>query len=138
MALTISAARAAALILVVFGSAGCHTRSGEAIVLGKEYIPVAEVTASPVPEESLAAQSDDEVEPGPDLANDAPDLRGTAKDARSRARAVDVHVQMVADLRRVDVRVEQPRWQSLQEGDRVKVIDHVGKYTGTIWSSELE
>jgi hypothetical protein len=34
--------------------------------------------------------------------------------------------------------VDQPRWEALKVGDRVKVTYKTGKYTGTVWDSEIE
>jgi hypothetical protein len=68
-----------------------------------------------------------------------PEVRGTNQDPR----ALDheqwiVSVEMVQDLRRIEVRVDQPRWDSLKVGDRVKVTYKIGRYTGTVWDSAIE
>ncbi len=48
-----------------------------------------------------------------------------------------VSVQMVADQRWIEVRVDKARWEKLNEGDRVKVTYREGKYTGTTWGAEI-
>ena len=48
-----------------------------------------------------------------------------------------VKVEMVSDLRKVDVRVEQARWDTVKAGDRLAVSYSQGKYTGTVWGSEI-
>lgn len=124
----------------------CEKRSGEAVVLSKECIPIAEVSPTPG-EQPSSSEVGVEAEPSssslPDeevaSENEGPDLRGTSKDPR----AVDheqwiATVRMVSDRRVVEVRVGEQRWSALKEGERVKVRYKVGKYTGTIWSSELE
>jgi ASC-1-like (ASCH) protein len=45
---------------------------------------------------------------------------------------------MVHDLRRIEVRVDQPQWAALKVGDRVKVTYKIGKYTGTIWGASIQ
>jgi hypothetical protein len=117
---------------------GCDRHSGEAIVRGKEHIPAAEVVPSPAM--SGAASAD---QPTPDativMEDSESAVRGTSKDPR----AVDheqwiVSVEMVKDLRQIEVRVEQPRWKTLKIGDRVKVTYKAGRYTGTVWDSAIE
>lgn len=140
--------RALALIFVAvaLACAGCDRHTGEAIVRGKEHIPVAEFVSSPnaIPSNTPAAgdaTAPDETTPGEAIVTEdsGPEVRGTNKDPR----AVDheqwiVNVEMVKDLRRIDVRVDQPRWDALKVGDRVKVTYKTGKYTGTVWDSEIE
>ena len=124
---------------------GCHKVTGDAVVLGKEYIPVREVTPTPSPGESASPTP-----PGEEVAELAEveiieeepsgkDVRGTAADPR----AIDreqwlVRVRMVGDSRLVEVPVEEPRWQRLKEGDRVRVTYRLGKYTGTVWAAKME
>ena len=136
-------------IAVALVGGGCEKRSGEAIVRGKEHIPIAEVVPSPsaIPADTPAQEdtpSTDEPTPGEatvaeEKNNPGPDVRGTSKDSR----AVDheqwiVDVEMVRDLRRIEVQVEEPRWRTLKVGDRVKVTYKIGKYTNTVWDSALE
>ena len=49
-----------------------------------------------------------------------------------------VQVEMISDLRKVNVEVAAARWDALKVGDRLKVSYSQGKYTGTIWGSELK
>jgi len=117
---------------------GCDRHSGEAIVRGKEHIPVAEVVPSPA---ARGTQSADQATPDATIVTEdsGSAVRGTNKDPR----AVDheqwiVSVEMVKDLRRIEVRVDQPRWKALKIGDRVKVTYKIGRYTGTVWDSAIE
>ena len=66
-------------------------------------------------------------------------VRGTSKDPRAtdQERWI-VSVKMVADLRLVDVQTNQARWEKLKVGDRIKITYQQGKYTGTVWNSEIE
>ena len=86
--------------------------------------------SEPIPGEAIVTEEKED---------SGPDVRGTSKDPR----ALDheqwiVNVEMVWDRRRIEVRVEEPRWNALQIGDRVKVTYKVGKYTGTVWESRIE
>ena len=133
-----------AAVVLVYG--GCNRHTGEAIVRAKEHIPVAEFASSPSANPSSTPATDDAVAPdeqtpgaGIITEDSGPEVRGTNKDPR----AVDheqwiVSVEMVNDLRRIEVRVDQPRWEALKVGDRVKVTYKTGKYTGTVWDSEIE
>jgi hypothetical protein len=66
------------------------------------------------------------------------EVRGTSKDPRAmdQERWI-VRVQMIADLRRIDIQADQPQWKKLKIGDRVKVTYRQGKYTGTVWSAQI-
>ena len=44
---------------------------------------------------------------------------------------------MISDMRRVNVQVDQPQFERIKIGDRLNVIYHEGKYTGTIWGAEI-
>ena len=66
-------------------------------------------------------------------------VRGTGKDPRATDHELwTVRVKMIADLRLVDVQTDQGRWEKLKVGDRIKVTYRQGKYTGTVWNSEIE
>jgi len=126
------------LMAVALVGGGCDRHSGEAIVRGKEHIPVAEVVPSPA---ASGTQSADQATPDATIVTEdsGSAVRGTNKDPR----AVDheqwiVSVEMVKDLRRIEVRVDQPRWKALKIGDRVKVTYKIGRYTGTVWDSAIE
>lgn len=65
--------------------------------------------------------------------------RGTSLDPR----AMDheqwiVKVRTIEDGRRFSVQTDQPKWDKLKEGDRVQVSYRIGKYTGTVWASEID
>ena len=42
------------------------------------------------------------------------------------------------DLRRIKVQTDRARWEKAKVGDRIKVSYRKGKYTGTVWSAEIE
>ncbi|CAN5683344.1 hypothetical protein BH20VER1_BH20VER1_30970 [soil metagenome] len=118
------------LVAVLLSGSGCHRKSGEAVVLRKEHIPAAESATSP--SDALTEPSPARLEPSPGLAPASSDSRAVAHGQWL------VHVEMVNDRRRLDVRVEQPLWEKLKEGDRVDVTYREGKYTGTVWASEIK
>lgn len=107
---------ALAVLVLSFAGAGCLRKSGAAVVLGKEYVPANEISASP--NESASPHS--------------------SATPITRPEQWLVHVEMVADLKKMDVQVERPRWEALHEGDRVRVTYRQGKYTGTVWSAEID
>jgi hypothetical protein len=136
-------------LLVLLGCSGCDQRSGEAIVLGKERIPPAETLPLPGGDElPLAdARSMDastfatgrKPKLGESALEQESDVRGTARDPRAVSHEQwIVNVQMVADRRLIDVRVEQPQWEKLKEGDRVQVTHRVGRFTDTVWSAKIK
>ncbi len=162
----------AAALIALLCLAGCNKKSGEGVVLEKEYIPIKEATPTPAltptaqpsvtqTEPTVAVEStgnSDEPAPNNESTPDEKvvseihedevnvdgyvmkkDVRGTSKDPRATDHeSWIVRVQMVADLRRVDVHTDKARWQKLKAGDRVHVTYRQGKYTGTIWDSEIE
>ena len=108
-----------AVLVFSFAGAGCLRKSGAAVVLGKEYVPATEISVSP---------------------NDpaSPNSAEPSATPITRPEQWLVHVEMVADLKKVDVQVERPRWEALHDGDRVRVTYRQGKYTGTVWSAEID
>jgi hypothetical protein len=48
-----------------------------------------------------------------------------------------VHVEMVENLRKVNVCADQPQWEKLKVGDRINVTYSMGKYTGTVLDAEI-
>ena len=90
--------------------AGCNTKSQNAIVLSKEFIPAQTVAA--------------------DGAEPAPQERATQHDQWL------VHVEM-ADRKKAQADVEQSQWNELRVGDIVTATYSQGKYTGTVWRVEL-
>ena len=93
--------------------------------MGKEHIEPVEIVEA---EDDSAAE---EVTPRPAA---SPAQSGSP---RMTAEQWVVSVQMVADQRWIDVRVDKARWEKLKEGDRVKVTYREGKYTGTAWGAEI-
>ena len=110
-----------ALLTVCF-LGGCIKKGGEAIVMGKEHIEPMEIEEPEI----------DEASPGESEAE--PSAAGTPRMSEEQW---IVSVQMVADQRWIDVRVDKSRWEKLKEGDRVKVTYREGKYTGTVWAAEI-
>jgi hypothetical protein len=95
-------------IYVMFGVAGCDKKSGEAVVIGKDYV--------------AARKEGEEIK----------DERATNREQWL------VKVRMLDNDRRIDVHADQAQWEKLRENDRVKVNYRIGKYTGTVWYSEIQ
>ena len=136
-------------LLVAIAGGGCETRHGEAIVRDKEHIPVAEAVPSPSAISSThpangAAAPNDEPIPGEEIVTEekedsGTDVRGTRKDPRaSDHEQWIVNVEMARDLRRIELRADQPQWAALKVGDRVQVTYKIGKYTGTVWDARIQ
>ena len=87
---------------------GCNKKSGGAVVIGKDYV--------------AAAKEGEQIK----------DERATNHEQWI------VNVRMLDNGRRIDVRADQAQWERLRENDRVKVNYRIGKYTGTVWYSEIE
>lgn len=103
-----SVARYIIAALLIFAVTGCEKRIGEAVVIGKDYF--------------AATKEGEKVKDG----------RATNHEQWI------VTVRMLDSGRRIDVRADQAQWEKLRENDRVKVNYRVGKYTGTVWDSEIE
>jgi hypothetical protein len=125
-----------------FGLTGCLKKSGEAVVIEKVYLPALPTpTPGMSPEPSAVAESSSAVTPSPDETEDKDDGDSSLPTVDPRASDHEqwiITVQMVADLKRIDVRIDQARWQALKINDRVHVAYRQGKYTGTVWGSDLE
>ena len=129
---------------LTIGLSGCQKKSGEAVVLAKEHIaaalPIAETPnaqSAPSPYEQPRPIADDEITVDGYVMK--PEVRGTSRDPRAlKTEQWIVKVQMLYDSRRIDVRADQAQWEKLRENDRVKVKYRIGKYTGTVWSAEIE
>ena len=139
--------------------AGCWKKSGQAVVLDKEHIAAAEITPTPAPTAEQSASpssstpasnelaSQEEV-PLRELAEDEievdsyvmkKDVRGTSRDPRARPdEQWIVNVQMIEDLRRIKVQTDNAHFDKVKVGDRIKVSYRQGKYTGTVWSADIE
>ena len=67
------------------------------------------------------------------------DVRGTSRDPRAMSdEQWIVRVQMVDDLRRIKVQTDKAHFDKVKIGDRIKVSYRQGKYTGTVWASEID
>jgi len=96
----------ALLLLLVLG--GCEKKSGEAVVVEKDYI--------------AAVKQGEEVK----------DERATNHEQWV------VEVRMLDNGRKIQVRADRAQWEKLRENDRVKVTYRAGKYTGTVWDADIE
>lgn len=133
-------------VLVIASLAGCERRSGEAIVLTKEYIAAAPPTAEKSAEDASSTASakeeireirDDEITVDGYVMK--PEVRGTSRDPRAlKDEQWRVKVRTISDGRTFNVQTDQSHFDKLKEGDRIRVAYHVGKYTGTVWGAELE
>ena len=95
-------------LLLMMGLGGCEKKSGDAIVIGKNYV--------------AAVKQGDEIE----------DERATSHEQWI------VKARMVDNGRTIEVHVDRGQWEKLRERVRVKVTYRVGKYTGTVWDAEIE
>lgn len=133
-------------LVVILSLAGCEKKSGQAMVLGKEHIapmetPSKEQAASP---DKLATKNDEKItELGKgDITVDGyvmnKNVRGTSRDPRANDHEQWlVKVRMINDGRQFNVLANRAQFDKLKEGDRVKVLYRIGKYTGTVWDSEI-
>ena len=130
-----------ALIIAV---AGCNKQSGEAVVLAKEHIDAGQPTTE-TPNPQSTATPDVEIRPMADdeIAVDGyvmkPEVRGTSRDPRAlKDEQWLVKVRMLDNGRTFQVPADRAQWEKLRESDRVKVRYRTGKYTGTVWTAEIE
>jgi hypothetical protein len=124
---------------------GCEKKSADAVVIGKEHIAAAALPIAQTPNAQPAPSPDDQPRP---IADDEitvdgyvmkPEARGTSRDPRAlQAEQWLVKVRTIDDGRTFNVQAEQKQFDKLNEGDRVKVSYRVGKYTKTVWTSEIE
>lgn len=136
----------ASAALAIF--AGCDKKSGDAVVLAKEHIagrevekPNGDATASPSPTPAKEDETYRELRKD-EIAVDQYVMRAVDRGTGRDPRAMDdeqwlVKVQMVYDLRKIDIHAEKEQFEKLKEGDRIKVTYRVGKYTGTIWGAAI-
>ena len=148
-------------LFVILSFASCWKKSGMAVVLEKEHIAAAEITPAPTPAPdpdqaagaSKATPTPTEVAsveevPLRELREDEIDVdgyvmkkevRGTSRDPRARAdEQWIVRVQMIENLKRIKVQTDQSHFDKVKIGDRIKVSYRQGKYTGTVWTAEIE
>jgi hypothetical protein len=132
------------VVLMTVGMIGCEKKSGDAGVFAKEHIaaalPIAETPnaqSTRTPDEQPRPITDDEI--AVDGYVMKPEARGTSRDPRAlKAEQWLVKVRMIDDGRTFNVQAEQAQFDKLEEGDRVKVRYRIGKYTKTVWGSEIE
>jgi hypothetical protein len=147
-----------AVLVASVSLAGCWKKSGQAVVLDKEHIAAAEPVPTPTPggEQSaspngsspIPSESPSEEVVYREMAEDEidvdgfvmkKDVRGTSRDPRARSdERWIVNVQMIEDGRRIKLQTDKARFDTLKVGDRVKVSYREGKYTGTVWSADIE
>ncbi len=128
---------------------GCEKKRGEAVVLSKEHIdaapPIKETPIKETPNAQPETSPQAEIRPMADdeIAVDGrvmkPEVRGTSRDPR----AIDreqwlVKVRMLDTGRTFQAQADQAQWEKLGENDRVKVKYRTGKYTGMVWTAEIE
>ena len=129
---------------MIVAVAGCNKQSGEAVVLAKEHIAAAlPTTETPNPQSTAAP--DVQIRPMADdeIAVDGyvmkPEVRGTGRDPRALSHEQwIVKVRMLENGRTFQVPADQAKWEKLRENDRIRVRYRSGKYTGTVWSAEIE
>jgi hypothetical protein len=149
-------------VLVMTAFAGCWKKSGEAMVVEKEYIAAGEQQETPTPANSPPEPGATPVnpaaspsEPGESeeyaakpLAEDEivvesyvmkKNVRGTSKDPRAYPGLEQwrIGIRMVEGGRGFMVQAKQAQYEKLKVGDRVKVRYREGKYSGTVWSAEI-
>jgi hypothetical protein len=123
---------------------GCDKKSGQAVVLAKEHIDAA-LPARKTPNTESTLNPDEQLRPMADdqIAVDGylmkADARGTSRDPRALTNEQwIVKVRMLDDGRKFQVPADQSKWEKLRENDRVNVRYRTGKYTGTVWATEIE
>jgi hypothetical protein len=137
-------------VLAIACMAACNRKDGEAIVLEKEHIAAAEISATPGGTPTVAPAAQPVTEEGKPIEMGADDitvdsyvmnkdLRGTSKDPRATDREQWlVKVRMVEGGRQFNVQAEPAQYERLKAGDRVRVRYREGRYTHTVWSAEIE
>jgi hypothetical protein len=136
--------RLAIVYFLALGLAGCAKKRGEAIVVAKEHIDVAEIRPSPSPgaspiieEPAIREMTPDEIEV--DGVVMKKNVRGTSKDPRAGSEEKWLlKVEMVGAGRSFNIYTDRAHYEKLKVGDRIKVRYSEGKYTGTVWGSEIE
>jgi hypothetical protein len=131
-------------LAIVFFLAGCAKKRGEALVVAKEHIDVAEIKPSPSPSASPVNEEPVIREMMPDEIDVdgvvmKKDVRGTSKDPRAGSEEKWLlKVEMVAVGRSFNIYTDRAHYEKVKVGDRIKVRYSEGKYTGTVWGSEIE
>ncbi len=135
------ACHATLILATLLAFTGCWKKSGEAIVIGKDYVPAnasySQPNESPTPGPSLTPE--EEAARDTALTEAYESFIGPPLDPRANGEEQWIAtVRLVGDGRLVEVRLDKARWDKLQPDDRVQVHYREGKYTGTIWSSDID
>lgn len=147
-------------LVILFTLAGCEHRQSEAVVLEKEHIAIQAPTPTPTPalsksqpiteQSTIPDTAKPETEAEPEPREMAPDeiavdrvvmkaaLRGTDRDPRASAHEQWLLKVRTTDNRRFNIQTDRAHYEKLRPGDQVRVTYRVGKYTGTVWSADLE
>jgi hypothetical protein len=131
-------------LLLVIALCCCDKKSGEAVVLSKEHIDAAlpsaetpKAQSAPGPEAEIRPMADDEI--AVDGYVMKPEVRGTSHDPRAlKEEQWLVKVRILDNGRTIQVPADQAQWEKLRENDRLKVRYRTGKYTGSVWTAEIE
>ena len=136
--------RPAVVFFLALGLAGCAKKHGKAIVVAKEHIDAAESKPSPSPGSSPASEEPVIREMEPDeIEIDGvvmkKEVRGTSKDGRaSKEEQWLVKVEMAEVSRAFNIQTGRAHYDNVKVGDRIKVSYSEGRYSGTVWGSEIE
>jgi len=136
--------RPAIVVCLALSIASCAKKRSEAVVVGKEHIDVAEAKPSPLPGASPVNEEPVIREMAPDEIDVdgivmKKEVRGTSMDPRAGTEETWlVKVEMVQVSRAVNIRTDRAHYEKVKAGDRIKVRYSEGKYTGTVWGSEIE
>jgi hypothetical protein len=139
-----SVARYFVAAFLIIPLTSCDKKSGEAVVLAKEHIDAALPTtetptteSTPSPDAEIRPMADDEITVDGYVMK--AEERGTSRDPRAfKHERWIVKVRMLDNGREFQVPADQAKWEKLRENDRVKVRYRTGKYTGTVWATEIE
>jgi hypothetical protein len=131
-----------AIAPLILSFVGCEKKHALAIVLEKEHIAAkkmsdASPSSSPEPSATVTEYTSAPNEITVDQYIMKAADRGTERDPRATN-----HEQWIVKVRtragrQFNVQTAESRWKRLDEGDRVFVNYRQGKYTGTIWDSEI-
>jgi hypothetical protein len=153
-----------ALALSAVGSiSSCTKNLGEAVVLEKEHIDVAEPSPTPPPTPVTTTLNENPARPDPVKSPEAspsdepvqtelaPDeiavdsyvmkknVRGTGKDPRASTHEQWlIKVEAIQDGKRFTIHADRAHFLKYKVGDRVRVRYKVGNYTGTVWGATIE
>ena len=94
--------------LLLIGFLACERRSGDAVVIGKDYV--------------AAVKKGEEIK----------DQRATNHDQWI------VKARMRDNGRTIEVRADRAQWEKLRENDQIRVTYRTGNYTGTVWDAEID